>query len=457
MKTNDIAPKDFLGYEDVPHLVLRLALPAVVAQIVSLLYNIVDRMFIGHMASGSTLALTSLGVCFPLITIVMAFTALVTSGSAPRSSIFLGKKDKETAEQIMGNSFSALLIVSVILTFLMLFFTRPLLYFFGASDDTIDLAVTYLTIYALGTIFVQLALGMNGFIIAQGFSRIGMISVLIGAGLNIALDPLFIFVFHLGVAGAALATIIAQAFSAFYVMHFLLSDLSVLRLKRANLHIKKKILFPSLFLGLGPFIMTSTQSAMFAAFNINLLRYGGDLAVGSMTIAMSFTSLSHQLVSGVGQGAQPVISYNFGSHNKERLNQAIKVLFISSLLITFFLFFCIELKPGLFIGLFTNDPQLYSLTTWALRIYASSCGIFGLQIAAQMTFTSLGEAKVSSSIAILRKIILLVPLIFILPRVMSNKLLGVFLAEPISDTISVLYTMVMFYFVIKRINQKMVH
>jgi len=457
MRNNDIDNKDFLGYEPVTHLVLRLALPAVVAQIVSLLYNIVDRMFIGHMAFESTLALTSLGVCFPLITIVMAFTALVVSGSAPRASIFLGKKDRDTAEKIMGNSFSALILVSVLLTFLMLFFTRPLLYFFGASDRTIDLATTYLTIYALGTIFVQVALGMNGFIIAQGFSRIGMIAVLIGAGLNIALDPLFIFVFNYGVAGAAMATIIAQAFSAFYVMHFLLGNKSVLRLKRANLHINKKILLPSLFLGLGPFIMTSTQSAMFAAFNINLLRYGGDLAVGSMTIAMSFTSLSHQLVAGIGQGAQPVISYNYGSSNKERLNQAIKVLFISSVLITFSLLFFIEWKPGLFIVLFTNDPQLTSLTTWAIRIYASSCGIFGLQNAAQMTFTSLGEAKVSSSIAILRKIVLLVPLIFILPYLMSNKLLGVFLAEPISDTLSVVYTMVMFYFVMKRINHKMAH
>ena len=447
--------KGFLGTEPVGQLIVRLAIPSIVAQIVSLLYNIVDRIFIGHIRVNSTLSLTALGICFPLIVIVAAFTALFSNGAAPRSSIFLGKNDKATAENIMGNTFSSLIFIAIVLTILLFTFDAPLLIFFGASKITLPLAQKYLRIYALGTIFVQLSIGMNNFIIAEGFSKNGMISVLIGAVINIILDPIFIYTLKLGVAGAALATIIAQFFSAVYVISFLTGKKTTLQLKRKYFKFSKNILLPSVALGLGPFIMTSTESALTAAFNINLLRYGGDIAVGAMTICMAYVNLNHQIVMGFAQGAQPVISFNYGAQNKNRMFQAIKILFIVSLSCTMVMFTYIEVLPHSFIALFSNDNKLIDFTVWAIRIYALSSGIFGLQMAAQMSFISLGQAKVSSSIAILRKIILLIPLIFILPHFMTNKVFGVFLAEPVSDFISVGYTMIMFYFVSKKIRKQM--
>jgi putative MATE family efflux protein len=456
MEMTEYPDKDFLATEPVRKLVLRLAFPAVVAQVVNLLYNLVDRIYIGHMGAGSTVALTALGVCFPILTMVAAFTALVANGSAPRASIFLGRRKTAEAEKIMGNSFSALVAVACVLTFLLIVFDRPLLLFFGASPVTLDYAKSYLDIYAVGTIFVQLAMGMNNFITAQGYSRQAMISVVIGAALNIALDPIFIFVFHMGVRGAALATIISQACSALYVLRFLLGKRTVLKLRKENLKIVWHILLPSLGLGVGPFIMTSTESALLAAFNVNLLKYGGNLAIGAMTICNSVVSVIHYFVLGLGQGGQPVISFNYGSGDSKRMHQAIRVVFVSSLVVSFTFFSLFELFPGVFAAIFTSDPDLISMSTWALRVYAASVGVFGLQNAAQLTFTSLGQAKVSSSIAILRKLVLLIPLTFILPLFMADKVLAVFMAEPLSDGISVIYTMVMYFLVMRRIDRKLV-
>ena len=323
---------EFLSKEPIGKLLFKLSIPTVVAQLINMLYNLVDRIFIGHMSEIGDLALTGVGVCLPLIMLVSAFASLVSAGGAPRASIFMGKKDNETAEKIMGNCFLLQIIISFILTIILLVFNRELLLLFGASENTIEYAVKYMNVYAIGTLFVQLTLGMNAYITSQGFSKIAMITVLIGAICNIALDPIFIYVFNMGVAGAALATIISQAVSCTFVLVFLFSKKSVLKLKVSNFKLDYRIILPCLALGLAPFIMQSSECIIIVCFNTSLQNYGGDLAVGAMTILSSVMQFAMLPLQGFAQGAQPISSYNFGAKNADRVVKTFKLLLIICLI-----------------------------------------------------------------------------------------------------------------------------
>lgn len=435
-----------LGQGSVGKLLFKLAAPAIAAQIINLLYNLVDRMYIGHIPVVGKLALTGVGVCLPLIMIISAFAALVSMGSAPRASIFLGKGDKETAEKTMGNSLSLLVIISVILTTVFLLFSEELLLAFGASAETVGYGTDYMLIYSMGTIFVQLTLGLNAFISAQGFAKISMLTVLIGAISNIILDPIFIFAFNMGVKGAALATIISQGISMVWILFFLTGKKTSIRIKLKNLKLSPSIFLPCIALGLAPFIMQSTESLIAVCFNRSLLEYGGDLAVGAMTILTSCMQFSMLPLMGLSQGAQPIMSYNFGARNAERVRRAFKLLLMSCLIYSVSMWIAIEAFPEIFIKIFNDDAELIAFTVPALRIYMLMTGIFGIQLACQQAFVSLGNAKASLSVAILRKIILLIPLIYIMPAlgIFKDKTTAVFAAEPIADFISVVFTAILF-------------
>ncbi len=434
----------FLKTAPVGKLLFSLAVPTITAQLINMLYNIVDRIYIGHMRIDGDLALTGVGVCMPIIMIVSAFAAFISAGGAPRASIFMGKGDNNSAEKTMGSCFSLQVIISIIITVLLLFFHRPMLLTFGASENTINFASDYMKFYALGTIFVQLTLGMNAYITAQGFAKQGMISVLIGAVSNIILDPVFIFALDMGVRGAALATIISQALSCIWVVSFLCSKNSVLRLKFKHLRIDFKLILPCLALGLAPFIMQSSESVISACFNSSLLLYGGDIAVGAMTILTSVMQFAMMPLQGLAQGSQPIISYNYGAKNSDRVKATFKLLLISSLVYSSVLWGFIMLFPKAFAGIFTSDTVLLSFAANALRIYCGVLCIFGIQIACQMTFVSLGNAKSSIIVAVMRKFILLLPLIYIMPHIMSDKTLAVYTAEPVADVIAVTFTAVLF-------------
>lgn len=386
---------NFLGTEPVGKLLLKLSLPAIAAQIVNLLYNLVDRVYIGHMPENGDLALTGVGVCMSVIMIVSAFAAFVSTGGAPRASMAMGRGDQKEAEKILGNSLTLQILISVILTAVLLIFNRPLLLAFGASENTIGFAADYMNIYAIGTIFVQLTLGMTAFITAQGFATAGMLSVLIGAVCNIALDPLFIYGFHMGVKGAALATIISQAVSTFYVLRFLTGKKTILHIRRQNLRLEAKIILPSFSLGMSAFIMQASESIILICFNSSLLKYGGDVAVGAMTILTSVMQFSSLPAQGLGQGAQPITSYNYGAKNGERVKRTVKLLIACTLGYTMVVWSLVMLFPQIFARIFVPNPELIDFTSWALRIYCAGLGIFGAQIACQMTFTSLGNAKAS--------------------------------------------------------------
>lgn len=434
-----------LGKDKIAVLLLRLALPAILAQIINVLYNMVDRMYIGHIPKIGSDALTGVGVTMPVIMAISAFAALVSMGGAPKASIMLGKNRKEDAEKILGNCFVMLIIMALVLTSIFLFYGKDILLIFGASSKTIDYALDYMKIYALGTIFVQLALGLNAFINAQGFAKTGMLTVAIGAVCNIVLDPILIFGFSLGVKGAALATIISQGISSFWVVFFLVGNKSTLKIKLKNLKLEKQIIVPCLALGLSPFIMQFTESVISVCFNTSLLKYGGDIAVGSMTILTSVMQFSMLPLQGLTQGAQPIISFNYGANNIDRVKKAFKLLLKCSIIYSITLWVIAMFKPELFVYIFTNDANLVNHTCWAMRIYMAVSGIFGIQIACQQTFIAIGNAKKSVFLAVLRKIILLIPLIFILPLFISNQTFAVFLAEPIADTVAVLITATMFY------------
>ena len=441
---------NFLGTEPVGKLLLKLSIPAIAAQIINLLYNLVDRVYIGHIPNEGSLALTGVGVCMPVIMIVSAFAALISSGSAPRASMAMGKGDNNEAEKILGNSFSLQIIISVILTAILLIFNKPLLVAFGASDNTIEYALSYMNIYAAGTIFVQLTLGMNAFITAQGFAKTGMLSVLIGAVCNIALDPLFIYALNMGVRGAALATIISQAVSTIWVIRFLTSKKTVIKIKKSNFKLKKNIVLPSLALGLAPFIMQASESVIIVCFNSSLLKYGGDIAVGAMTILSSVMQFSMLPMQGLGQGAQPITSYNFGARNAQRVKKTFKLLVTITLSYSVLIWIFVMAIPQIFAKIFSSDAELVEFTAWAMRIYCGAMGIFGAQIACQLTFTSIGKAKESIVVAVMRKFILLIPLIYIIPHLTENKVMGVYLAEPIADFISVIFTIILFSFQFKK-------
>ncbi len=438
--------KEFLGTEPLGKLLFRLALPTVAAQLINMLYNIVDRIYIGHMGDEGALALTGVGVCLPLILIVSAFAALVGAGGAPRASIFMGQKNYEDAEKTLGNCFTLQILISIVITALLLVFGEDILLTFGASENTIGYATDYMDIYALGTIFVQITLGMNYFITAQGFARTGMLSVVIGAVSNIILDPVFIFAFDMGVKGAALATIISQGLSTVWVLAFLFGKKTFLRIKAKAMKLEMRIFIPSITLGLASFIMQASESVINICYNYSLLKYGGDLAVGAMTILSSVMQFTMLPLQGLGQGAQPILSYNYGAGNKERVKAAYFMLLKVSFLFSMTLFLLVELFPSVFARMFTSDETLVAFASTALRVYMAASGILGIQMACQMTFTSLGKAGCSSLVAIMRKFILLIPLMFILPFVMSDQTMAVFSAEPVADTLSVMFSATLFFF-----------
>lgn len=439
--------KDFLAKEPIGKLLLKLALPTVAAQIINMLYNIVDRIYIGHIKGVGALALTGVGVCMPIIMIVTAFAALVGNGGAPRASIFMGKGENDSAEKTLGNCFTLQIIISVVLTAVLLIWNRDLLMAFGASENTIEYAVSYMNIYAVGTIFVQLTLGMNAFITAQGFAKTGMLSVLIGAVANIILDPIFIFGFGLGVRGAALATIISQAASCTWVLLFLFGKKTVLKIRVKNMGLQKKIILPSIALGLATFIMQASESVISVCFNSSLLKYGGDIAVGAMTILTSVMQFAMLPLQGLGQGAQPIISYNYGAKNVGRVKKAFWLLLKVSLSYAVLLWAFIMIFPQGFAGMFTSAPELLVFTKTALRIYTACLFLFGIQMACQMTFTSLGKAGSSIIVAVMRKFILLIPLIYIMPAILrENKAVAVYMAEPIADFLAVTFTAILFFF-----------
>lgn len=450
---NATAEKD-LGSGSIGKLLFQLALPAIIAQIINVLYNMVDRMYIGHIPDIGATALTGMGITMPVITAISAFAALVSMGGAPLASIKMGQKKPEEAEKILGNCAGLLAILSLVLTIFFEIFGKDILMIFGASESTIGYAWDYMKIYALGTIFVHLSLGLNAFISAQGYSKISMYTVLLGAICNIILDPIFIFVFDMGVQGAALATIISQALSSIWVVYFLTSKKSFLRLKLKSMWPDPSIILPCLALGLSPFIMQLTESVINVCFNTSLLKYGGDLAVGAMTILGSLMQFSLLPLQGLTQGSQPIISFNYGANNLDRVKKTFKLLLISSVIYSTLFWALSMIAPGLLISIFTSNQELIQFSKWAIHIYMSAVLIFGIQLACQQTFIALGNAKTSVFLALLRKVILLIPLIYILPNIVSDPVFGVFLAEPVADVIAVTVTASMFLYSFKKLMRQ---
>ena len=448
--------KGFLGKEPIGKLLLKLALPTVAAQLINMLYNIVDRIYIGHIPEIGADALTGVGVCMPLIMMVSAFAALVGFGGSPRASIAMGKKDNDSAEKILGNCFTTQILVSLVLTVVLLVWNRDLLMAFGASENTIGYGTRYMNIYSIGTIFVQLTLGMNAFITAQGFAKTGMLSVLIGAVSNIVLDPIFIFGLNMDVQGAALATIISQALSCVWVVSFLFGKKTILKIRKENMRLSAAVILPCLALGTSTFIMQASESVISICFNSSLQKFGGDIAVGAMTILTSVMQFAMLPLQGLGQGAQPIISYNYGAGSSKRVKDAFKLLLKISLGYALFLWAMVMILPGGFVRMFTSNLKLIEFTKTALRVYLAALFMMGIQMACQMTFNSLGRAVESIIVAITRKFVLLLPLIFILPRIFTdNKTMAVYLAEPIADFLAVSFTIVLFTIQFRKALQKM--
>ena len=436
---------NILDFMPVPKAFLKLAVPAVAAQLINILYNLVDKMFIGHIPEVGKQALAGVGVTTPVILAISAFAALVSMGGAPKASIFLGKGDTVQAEKVVGSCTWMLLLLSVLLTVLMLAFGRPVLLLFGASEDTISFAVSYMNIYCLGTVFTQLTLGLNAFITAQGKTLISMKNVAIGAVTNIILDAVFINGFQMGVRGAALATVISQGVSATFVIRYLQSEKSTLKLERRQIRLDKEILLPCIFLGTSPALMQLTENLVAISFNTSLQKYGGDMAVASMSILNSVMQFVMLLLPGLVQGAQPLLSYNLGAGNIKRVKKTFRLLLVSCVTGSFMIWFLCMICPQIVAGIFTNDTELIQYTEWSMRIYLSVMLIYGIQVACQYSFVALDQARTAIFLTIWRKIILLIPLIFILPLVWSGSVTGVFLAEPIADTIAVCTTAPMFY------------
>ena len=446
---------EFLGTEPVGKLLLKLAVPTVIAQLVNMLYNIVDRIYIGHMPQTGSLALTGLGVCTPIILIVSAFAALVASGGAPRASISMGKGDMQTAEKMLGGCFSMQICISAVLTTVLLIWNRDLLLAFGASEQTIGFASDYMQIYALGTVFVQLTLGMNAFITAQGFAKQGMLTVLIGAVCNIVLDPILIFVLDMGVRGAALATVFSQGISCAWVLLFLFGRKSILKLRAKNFLQSPRLILPCVALGMATFIMQASESVISVCFNSSLARYGGDIAVGAMTILSSVMQFALLPLQGISQGAQPILSYNFGAKNVERVKKTYRVLLVVCLSYSVLIWAFVMGFPRVFAGIFTPDETLLAFTSRALRIYCAVLLLFGVQLACQMTFVSIGNAVCSIIVAVTRKFILLIPLIYLMPTLVSDKTMGVYLAEPVADALAVTFTAILFFFQCRKAMRKL--
>ena len=446
--------QQLLATAPVGPLLLKMAIPTITANLIHVLYNMIDRMFIGHIPEVGAEALTGVGVCLPLTVIIMAFAALAGSGGAPRASILMGKGDPETAQKILGNCTSAIVIMGILLMALQWIFGKDLLYLFGASEGTIGYAWDYLKVYAAGTIFVLISVGLNAFITAQGFTKISMISVIIGAAANILLDAIFILILNMGVAGAALATIIAQALSSVWILKFLRGRKTALRIQKKYLRIDPKVYLPCAALGLSPFVMQSTEGLITICFNTSLLQYGGDIAVGAMTILASVMQLSMLPLTGITQGAQPIISFNYGANNIDRVKKTFFLTLRSCLIFGTVIWAISMFLPQLFIGIFTSDAALTDYTIKAIHIYMATAFLLGIQVSCQQTFLALGKAKISLFLAALRKIFLLIPLIYIVPHFTEVKDMGVFLAEPIADTLAVITTASCFIYIFKQIVKK---
>lgn len=454
MKTKETAKTRDMGSGSIPKLLAQLAIPAVVAQVINLLYNIVDRIYIGHIPEIGASALTGVGLFLPILMLLNAFAMMVGTGGAPLTAIAMGRKDNEQAEKIIGNSFTLLLIFSVILTIGFYVSAPTLLRLFGASDVTLPYAVEYSRIYILGSVFVLIVMGMNSFITTQGFAQISMLTTVIGAIINIILDPIFIFSLKMGVSGAALATILSQAISAVWILLFLTGKKSTLRLRKKNMKLDPKVFGPCLGLGIATFVMVATESLLSISFNSSLSRYGGDLAVGAMTILTSVTQLVTMPMQGICQGGQPIISYNYGAGNKDRVKKAFYLEFgICAGYATFFWVICM-FAPQIFAQIFTTNTALVEYTAWAMRIYLAGIFAMGFQNSCQQSFMALGQAKISLLLACLRKIILLIPLIFILPMFFQDKVFAVFLAEPVSDILAAAITTIAFFSQFNKILNK---
>ncbi len=442
-----------MGTEKIPKLMMELAIPSIIAQVINILYNIVDRMYIGHIPEIGAVALTGLGISAPLVLIISAFSSFAGGGGAPLAAIALGKNDKTEAEKILGNAFSMLSFMAIVLTIVFTRIKAPLLFLFGASPVTFNYANDYTSIYIMGTIFVQYALGLNLFITSQGKTKIAMFSVLIGAIANIVLDPIFIFGFGMGVRGAAIATVISQALSAIYVLHFLTSEHSLIRIRKQNLALKLGLIKRIVSLGISPFIMQATESAIVIVFNTGLLKYGGDLYVGSMTIMQSIMQLLTVPIQGFTQGVQPIISYNYGARHYDRVRETVRHSMKVTVGLTAAYFLLVLLVPGLFARIFTTDSDLLALVTRILPIYMGGMWLFGVQMSAQMFFVGVGEAKKSLFIALLRKVIILIPLALILPNYLD--VMGIYYAEPIADILSATTSGFLLYFTLKALPKQL--
>ena len=436
---------ELLATMPVPKAFIKLALPAVAAQLINILYNLVDKMFIGHIPGVGQQALAGVGVTAPVILAISAFAALVSMGGAPKASIFMGKGDNEQAEKVMGSCTWMLIVLSVVLTAFMLIFGKMILQLFGASDDTISYATDYMNIYCLGTLFTQLTLGLNAFITAQGKTLISMCNVAVGAVTNIVLDAILINGVGMGVKGAALATVIAQGVSTCFVIHYLVNPKSQLKLRLKNIRFEKQLLLPCIFLGTSPALMQLTENMVAISFNTSLQKYGGDMAVASMSILTSIMQFVMLLLPGLVQGAQPLLSYNLGAKNIPRVKKTFRLLLICCISGSFLIWLVCMIMPGNVASIFTDDMALIAYTEKSMRIYLAMLLIYGIQVACQYSFVALDQAKKAIFLTIWRKIILLIPLIFILPQILSGSAMGVFLAEPIADTIAVCTTAPMFW------------
>ena len=434
-----------MGSGSVKKLLLQMAIPALVGQVVNLLYNIVDRIYIGHIPEIGASALTGVGLFTSILMFITAFAMLAGAGGAPRAAIAMGQGDKDRAEKIVGNCFTLLMIFAVILTGVLYFAAPTLLRLFGASDVTLPYAVTYGRIYVLGCVFVLTVMGMNPFITTQGFAKISMLTTVIGAAINIVLDPIFIFGLNMGVAGAALATVISQAVSAVWILKFLTGKKTILRLKPSNMKLIPSVFLPCLGLGISTFVMVSTESLLSISFTTSLSRYGGDVAVGAMTVLTSISQLINMPLSGICLGGQPLISFNYGAKKYDRVKEAFLSVFVVCVGYASLFWVMLMVMPQVFAGIFTSDTELVNYTAWAIRIYMAGIFSLGFQLSCQQSFMALGQAKISLVMALLRKIILLIPLIFILPMFFQDKAFAVFLAEPVSDVIAAAVTAISFF------------
>ena len=434
-----------LGTGSVKKRMAQMAVPAVVGQVINLLYNVVDRIYIGHIPEIGGTALTGVGLFTPILMLITAFAMLAGAGGAPRAAIAMGKGETDTAEKIVANCFTVLLFLAVVLTGVFYAALPTLVRLFGGSDATLPYAVRYGRIYVLGSVFVLIVMGMNPFITTQGFAKVSMLTTVIGAVINIVLDPVFIFALDMGVAGAAIATVLSQAVSAVWILKFLMGKKTLLRLKGRNMRLERKIILPCLALGISSFVMVSTESILSISFTSSLARYGGDVAVGAMTVLTSINQLVTMPLQGICQGGQPLISFNYGAKKLDRVKEAFSCQFTVCVGYTAAFWLLLMAFPGVFAGIFTNNAELVSYTSWAIRIFLAGVFSVGFQISCQQAFMALGQAKISLIMACLRKLILLIPLIFILPNFFADKAFAVFLAEPVSDILAATVTTITFF------------